>query len=153
MDVTWLYHYHPETKPQSMEWRYRGSTPKFRVQKSAVNILISIFWDQDGIILIGYLPKGQTINEEYYTPLLVQLKDILKENRREDVHQVYFVLARKCPVTPDICNPEETGLPVLPMSWSPFLFSGSDLVELPPVPWTEKRIERSPFFVSSRTPG
>jgi len=34
---------------------------------------------QDGILLIDYLPKGQTINAEYYSFLLVQLKDILKE--------------------------------------------------------------------------
>ena len=40
------------------------------------------FWDQDGIILIDYLPKGQTINAEYYWSLLVQLKDILKEKRQ-----------------------------------------------------------------------
>ena len=37
------------------------------------------FWDQDGILLIDYLPKGQNINVEYYSSLLVQLKDILKE--------------------------------------------------------------------------
>jgi hypothetical protein len=24
-----------------------------------------IFWDQDGVLLIDYLPKGQTINAEY----------------------------------------------------------------------------------------
>jgi len=38
--------------------------------------------DQDGILLIDYLPKGQTINAEYYSSLLVQLKDILKKKRR-----------------------------------------------------------------------
>jgi len=30
---------------------------------------------------IDYLPKGQTIDAEYYSSLLVQLKDILKEKR------------------------------------------------------------------------
>jgi len=49
------------------------------VQKSAGKVLASSFWDQDGILLIAYLPKGQTINAEYYSSLLVQLKDILKE--------------------------------------------------------------------------
>jgi len=51
------------------------------VQKSAGKFLASIFWDQDGILLIDYLPKGQTIKAEYYSSLLVQLKDILKEKR------------------------------------------------------------------------
>jgi hypothetical protein len=37
------------------------------------------FWDQDDILLIDYLPKSQNINAEYYSSLLVQLKDILKE--------------------------------------------------------------------------
>jgi len=67
MDETWLYHYDAETKQQSMEWRHSGSPrPKiFRVQKSAGKVLASIFWDQDGIPLIVYLPKVQTINAKY----------------------------------------------------------------------------------------
>jgi hypothetical protein len=32
------------------------------VQKSAGKVLASIFWDQDSILLIDYLPKGKTIN-------------------------------------------------------------------------------------------
>jgi len=44
---------------------------KFRVQKSAGKVLASIFWDQDGILLIDYLPKGQTITAEYCSSLLV----------------------------------------------------------------------------------
>jgi hypothetical protein len=43
--------------------------------------------------------------------------------------------------SPGTCNPEETGLPGLPVSWSPTLFSRSGPVGLPPVPWTEKTIE------------
>jgi len=49
------------------------------VQKSAVKFLASIFWDQNGILLVDYLPKGQTISAEYYSSLIVKLKDILKE--------------------------------------------------------------------------
>ena len=81
MDETWLYHYDLETKQQSMEWRHSGSPcpRKFWVQKSAGKVLALIFCDQEGILLIDYLPKGQTINAEYYSSLLVQLNDILKE--------------------------------------------------------------------------
>jgi len=96
MDENWLYHYDPETKEQSVEWRHIGSprSKKFRVQKSAGKFLASIFWDQDSILLINYLPKGQTINVEYYSSLLVQLKDILKEKRRpREGHQGGLVLA------------------------------------------------------------
>jgi len=70
-----------------MEWQQSGSpSPKnFRVQKSAGKVLASNFWDQDSILLIDYLPKGQTINAEYYSSLLVQLKDILKEKPHRKV--------------------------------------------------------------------
>jgi len=44
---------------------------KFQVQKSAAKVLSSIFWDQDGILLVDYLPKGRTINAEYCLSLLV----------------------------------------------------------------------------------
>ena len=46
------------------------------------NFSFRFFWDQDGILLIDYLPEGQTINAEYYSSLLVQMKVILKGKRR-----------------------------------------------------------------------
>jgi len=63
MDETWLYHYDLEIKQQSMDWRRSGSPGSeiFRVQKSGGKVLASIFWDQDGILRINYLPKGQAI--------------------------------------------------------------------------------------------
>jgi len=77
MDETWLYHYDPESKQQSVEWQDSclSRPKKFRVQKFLASIF---FWDQDGILLIDYLPKSQTINAEYYSSLLVRLKEILK---------------------------------------------------------------------------
>jgi len=46
MDETWLYHYDPEAKQQSVEWRLSGSPrpKKFRVKKSAGKVLASIFF-------------------------------------------------------------------------------------------------------------
>jgi len=67
------------------------------VQKSAGKVLASILWGQDGILLIDYLPKGQTINAEYYSSLLVQLKDILKEKRRGKVTKVVLFLHDNTP--------------------------------------------------------
>jgi hypothetical protein len=80
MEETWLYHHAPETNQQTMEWRHSVSPrpKKSLVQKSTGNFSPRFFWDQDGILLIDYLPKGLTINAEYYSSLLVQLKDILK---------------------------------------------------------------------------
>jgi len=58
---------------------------------------LDFFWDQDGILLIEYLPKGQTINAEYYPSLLVQLKDILKEKRRGKVTKRVLFLHDNAP--------------------------------------------------------
>jgi len=85
MDETWLYRYDPERKQHSMEWRHSGS-PSPKKNSDCKNLLEKFsprfFGDQEGILLIDYLPKGQIINAEYYSSLLVQLKDILKEKRR-----------------------------------------------------------------------
>ena len=55
------------------------------------------FWDQDSILLLDYLPKGQTINVECYSSLMVQLKDILKEKRREKVTKGVLFLHDSAP--------------------------------------------------------
>jgi hypothetical protein len=69
-----------------MEWWHSGSPSPVAKNSKCKNPLGKFspcldFWDQDGILLIDYLPKGQTINAEYYSSLLVQLKDTLKEKR------------------------------------------------------------------------
>jgi len=96
MDETWLYHYDLETKQQSLEWRHNGSPrpPKKSECKNPLEKFSSRFFgDQDCILLIDRLPKGQTINAEYYSSPLVQLKDILKEKRRAKVTKgVMFLL-------------------------------------------------------------
>jgi len=40
-----------------------------------------MFWEQESILFIDYFPNGQIINAEYYSSLLVELKDILKEKK------------------------------------------------------------------------
>jgi len=82
-----------------MEWRHNSSPhpKKFCVQKSAGIVLASIFCDQDGILLIDYLPKSQTINMKYYSSLLVQLKDILKEKCRRKVTKGVLFLHDSAP--------------------------------------------------------
>jgi len=67
------------------------------VQKPAGKVLALIFWDQDGILLIDYLPKGQTINTDYYSSLLVQLKDTLKEEHQRKVTKGVLFLHDNAP--------------------------------------------------------
>ena len=64
---------------------------KFRVQKYAGKVFASIFRISD------YLPKGQTTNAEYYSSLLVQLKDIFKDKSRGKVTKVVLSLHVNAP--------------------------------------------------------
>jgi len=147
-DETWLYHYDPETRQQSMEWRHSGSPhpEKFRVQKSDGKVLASIFWGEDGILSIHYLPKGQTINAEYYSSLLVHLKDILKEKRRGKVTKGVLFLHGNAPAYRALATQKKLAYlgfqcPDHP-PYSPDL--GTSDYHL--FPGQKKTIERSPFF-------
>jgi hypothetical protein len=50
--------------------------------------------------------------------------------------------------SPDTCNREATGLPLLPVSWSPTLFSGTGPVGLPPIPRNDKSNWKFSIFFS-----
>lgn len=84
MDETWVHHFDPETKKQSMSWKRPSSPPmkKFRVTPSAGKVMASVFWDSEGIIFIDYLPKGQTITGPYYANLIPKVREAIKEKRR-----------------------------------------------------------------------
>jgi len=64
MDEIWLYQYDPETEQQSWSGGIAAHpVPKNSESKNPLkNFSPRFFWYQDGILLIDYLPKGQTIN-------------------------------------------------------------------------------------------
>ena len=103
---------------------------------------LEFFWDQDGILLIDYIPKGQTINAEYHSSLLVQLRDILKEKRRGKVTIWVLFLHDNPPSHLPLATQKK--LAYLGFQ-SPTLFSGSGPVGLPPVPWTERQLKSRHF--------
>ena len=88
----WLW-----TKPGyiTMTWRQSNNqwndniadhpAPKNSKCKNPLEKFLPRFFGIDGILLTDHLPKGQTINVEYYSSLLVQLKDTLKEKHRRKV--------------------------------------------------------------------
>lgn len=84
VDESWVHYYDPETKCQSREWRHRGSPPprKFRVQSSAGKVMLTVFWDSQGAILMDFLRKGSTITGQYYANLIRKLREAIKEKRR-----------------------------------------------------------------------
>ena len=55
-DETWLYLYEPEMKYQSMEWKLpkEPSPKKTKASCSAVKVMLTVFWDAEGIILADF---------------------------------------------------------------------------------------------------
>jgi len=136
-------------------------TPINLVQKSARKVLASIFWDQDGILHVDYLPKGQTINAEYYWSLLVQLKNIFEEKRHGKVtygvlflhdnapahralttHKKLAYLGSQCldhpPYSPDLAPPHYHLFSGLKNNWKVAIFRPTWKSLLPRRPgWTD----------------
>ena len=72
-DESWVYHYEPESKKQSMQWKHLSSlaSKKFKTQASAGKVMLTIFWDVNGPILVHFQEKGQTMTSAWYSDMLV----------------------------------------------------------------------------------
>jgi len=84
VDETWLHHFDPKSKAQSMAWEHVTYPPprQFHVFASACKVMATIFWDSEGILLIDYLEHTRTITGTYYTDLIGKCRTALKEKRR-----------------------------------------------------------------------
>src|SRR5260221_2037327 len=82
-DEAWAHHYEPETKRQSMQWHHLGSPSpkKFKVTPSAGKVMITVFWDARGVLLIEFLPNGETINSACYQATLMKLAVTIRRKR------------------------------------------------------------------------
>jgi len=84
-----------------VEWRHSGSpgpSPKTSECKNSLEKLSPRFFlDQDGILLIDYLPESQTLNAENFSSLLVQLKNFSKKNRGGNFTKVVLFLNDNAP--------------------------------------------------------
>ena len=99
-DETWLHHWDPDTKKESMQWKHPGSPPpkKFRTQPSASKVMATVFWDSKGIILIDNKPVGTSITGEYYANVIKQLRVAIKEKRRGKLAAGVLLLHDNAPV-------------------------------------------------------
>ena len=75
-DETWVHHFEPESKRALMEWCHPTSSrsKKFKSQQSAGKIMVTVFWDSVGVILVNFMSKGATINSYVYIDTLKNLK-------------------------------------------------------------------------------
>ena len=149
MDETWLYHYEPKTKQQSIEWRHSGSprSKNFECKIYVENISPRLFGMKTASSSLIIFQRAK-LSMRSITHLFWwnSRKFWRKNNEGISPKLSCSCTVRQWSGLPGTCNPEETGLPGIPVSWKPILFSGSGHVDPPPVHWTEK-MEVSTFFV------
>ncbi|XP_048243687.1 histone-lysine N-methyltransferase SETMAR-like [Haliotis rufescens] len=99
-DETWVYHYDPESKQESMKWKHATSpkTKKFKATRSTKKVMMTIFWDSKGVIHIDYLPHGTTMNGEYNAKLLKQVRQSIKVKRRGKIRRGILLHQDNAPV-------------------------------------------------------
>ncbi len=84
-DESWIFQYDPETKRQSLQWKYPGSPrpKKAKMSKSQIKVLLIVFFDIRGIVHMEFLPQGTTINQHVYKEILQRLLRSIRDKRRD----------------------------------------------------------------------
>jgi len=71
-DETWVHYHQLETKKASKEWRHTSipKPKKFCTQPSAGKVMLTLFWDERGVILEHYMTRGNTVTSATHADLL-----------------------------------------------------------------------------------
>ncbi|GFV73509.1 histone-lysine N-methyltransferase SETMAR [Trichonephila clavipes] len=82
-DETWISHFTPEIKQQSMHWWYSGSLvrTKFEQMLSVRKVMCTVLWDRKGILLIDFLLRGETVNVDRYYETLRKSRRAIQNKR------------------------------------------------------------------------
>ncbi|BFZ13360.1 hypothetical protein BsWGS_16399 [Bradybaena similaris] len=82
-DESWVHHYQPESKRASMQWKHPSSpcVQKFKVTPSAGKVMLTVFWDCQGVLLTNFKKKGDNVNSESYCEVLSVLRDAIRRKR------------------------------------------------------------------------
>jgi hypothetical protein len=69
----------PQSKRDSMRWKHltssSRSTKKFRVVPSVVKVMLTVFWDSQGVLLAHFQMHGENVNSASYCEVLLTLQN------------------------------------------------------------------------------
>ncbi len=82
-DETWVSVFHQETKFESCQWLTKGSgRPMKAVKSNSVRkTMLILFHDSYGVILLEFLPRGKTVDADFYCDVLRRLKEQIRHKR------------------------------------------------------------------------
>ena len=93
-DERWVYGYDPETKQMSSRWSTSSSPrpKKARQVKSNVKVRMIAFFHIDGLVHHEFVPRGQTVNKDFYKTVLQRLRDAVCSHRPEKWRSGIWIL-------------------------------------------------------------
>ncbi|GFU29893.1 uncharacterized protein TNCV_1686821 [Trichonephila clavipes] len=86
LDVTWISHFTPKIKQQAIHCWHSGFPvrAKFKQLLLVRKVMCMVFWDRKGILLIDFLPRGETVNaDRYYCITQGKLRRVIQNKMRE----------------------------------------------------------------------
>ncbi len=84
-DKCWVSLLEVELKKDSKEWYPKGTHAERPLKairnRSLRKVMVTVFFDDSGAVLVEFLPPGETVNEDYYCEILRTLKERIRCNR------------------------------------------------------------------------
>ena len=67
----WIYQFNCRKQNAIKEWHPKEApgSVKFKAERSVKKVMVTIFWDSEGVILIDFLEGKKTITSSYYEVL------------------------------------------------------------------------------------
>jgi hypothetical protein len=142
MDETWFYHYGLETKQQSMKWRHSGSHfPKiFRVLSAVKFPRLDFFGIKTASSKLVIFQMVKLSTQIITCLCWCSWRTFRVGKRSGKISQMVLFLQDNAPAHRALATRKKLAYHGV-VSWSPTLFSASGPDGLPPVPWTEKKLE------------
>jgi hypothetical protein len=78
-----VHHYQPESTRASMQWKHPSSpsSKKFKVTPSAGKVMLTVFWDSQGVLSAHFQKRGENVHSVSYCEVLVKLRDAIRRKR------------------------------------------------------------------------
>jgi hypothetical protein len=79
VDELWFHYYQSEPKRASVQWKHPSSrsTKKFKVTPSTGNVMLTMFWHFQGVLLVHFQKGGENMNSASYCEVLLKLWDAI----------------------------------------------------------------------------
>jgi hypothetical protein len=80
-DESWVHHYQSESKCASVQWKQITQftfKQKFKVTPSAGTVMLTLFWDSQGVLLAHFQKRGENVNSASYCKVLLKLRNAIR---------------------------------------------------------------------------